>query len=356
MSIEVRNIHKKFGEFQALVDLSLKIETGELLALLGPSGCGKTTLLRIVAGLDFADQGQVFFGDQDAQNQKASERGVGFVFQHYALFRHMTVFDNIAFGMNVQPKKVRPSREEIRKKVMELLKLVQLEWLANRYPWQLSGGQRQRIALARALAVRPRVLLLDEPFGSLDAQVRKELRLWLRRFHDESHITTLFVTHDQEEALEVADRIVVMNQGRIEQMGTPEDVYHNPVNAFVLNFLGNVNFFHCRLVEGKAIIGDTVLDVPGLSVDKPHPAKLYVRPNQFKLSRYAGKGTALKATVEYVNPAGTVVKVNLKTETGELIHAEISQEEYKHLKIVKTEQVFVSLKDVTYSEHLKNNP
>ncbi|MBF0330840.1 MAG: sulfate ABC transporter ATP-binding protein [Candidatus Omnitrophica bacterium] len=356
MSIEVKNIYKKFGNFQALENLSLKVETGELLALLGPSGSGKTTLLRLVAGLDFLDQGQVLFGDKDAQDKKASERGVGFVFQHYALFRHMTVFDNIAFGMNVQPRKVRPSRHEIHSKVMELLKLVQLEWLADRYPWQLSGGQRQRIALARALAVRPRVLLLDEPFGSLDAQVRKELRMWLRRFHDESHITTLFVTHDQEEALEVADRIVVMNQGRIEQVGTPEDVYHSPVNAFVLNFLGNVNFFHCRLEEGKAIIGGTALDVPGLDVDKPHPAKLYVRPNQFKITRYAPKGSALKALVEYVNPAGTIVKINMKTETGERIYAEISQDEYKNLKIVKLEQVYVSLKDVTYSEHLHNIP
>ncbi len=356
MSIEVRHIHKKFGNFQALENLSLKVETGELLALLGPSGSGKTTLLRIVAGLDFYDKGQVLFGDKDAQDKKASERGVGFVFQHYALFRHMTVFDNIAFGLTVQPRHIRPSRAQIHAKVMELLKLVQLEWLADRFPWQLSGGQRQRIALARALAVRPRVLLLDEPFGSLDAQVRKELRLWLRRFHDESQITTLFVTHDQEEALEVADRIVVMNQGRIEQIGTPEEVYHNPANAFVLNFLGSVNFFHCRLEQGKAIIGDTAIDVPGLTVDKPHPAKLYVRPNQFKLSRYPGKGSSLKAVVEYLNPAGTVVKVNVKTETGELFYIEITQEELKQLKLVKAQQVYVTLKDVTYSEYVKNTP
>ncbi len=354
MSIEVRNIHKKFGEFQALVDLSLKVETGELLALLGPSGCGKTTLLRIVAGLDFPDQGQVFFGARDAQNQKASERGVGFVFQHYALFRHMTVFDNIAFGLNVQPKKIRPSRQEIHQKVMELLKLVQLEWWADRYPWQLSGGQRQRVALARALAVRPRVLLLDEPFGSLDAQVRKELRLWLRRFHDESHITTLFVTHDQEEALEVADRIVVMDQGRIEQVGTPEDVYHNPANAFVLNFLGNVNFFHCRLPEGKPVIRDAAF-ASGLSADKLPSADLSGRPNQFRLSRSAGKGSELKAVVEFVNPVGTVVKVILKTETGEGIHVEITQDEYKHLNIVKADQVFVSLKNISYSEDIRND-
>ncbi|MBF0477875.1 MAG: sulfate ABC transporter ATP-binding protein [Candidatus Omnitrophica bacterium] len=355
MSIEVKNIHKQFGNFQALENLSLKVESGELLALLGPSGSGKTTLLRIVAGLDAVDKGQVLFGDQDAQNQKARERGVGFVFQHYALFRNMTVFDNIAFGLKVQPRHLRPSKVQIREKVMELLNLVQLEWLADRYPWQLSGGQRQRIALARALAVRPKVLLLDEPFGSLDAQVRKELRLWLRRFHDEFHITTLFVTHDQEEALEVADRIVVMNKGRIEQIGTPEEVYHNPANPFVLSFLGNVNLFHCRLAEGKAFIGDTALDVPGLSVDHPKTAKLYVRPNQFKISRGPGKGDALKAVVEYVNPAGTVVKVNLKTENGERIYVEISQDEFNQLRLIKSQQVYVSLKDVTYSEYVQDS-
>ncbi|MBF0486030.1 MAG: sulfate ABC transporter ATP-binding protein [Candidatus Omnitrophica bacterium] len=354
MGIELKNVYKKFGDFKALDDVSLKVDDGELLALLGPSGSGKTTLLRVVAGLDFFDEGQVLFSGRDAQNQKARERGVGFVFQHYALFRHMTVFDNIAFGLNVQPRKTRPSRQEIRAKVMELLKLVQLEWLAERYPWQLSGGQRQRIALARALAVRPKVLLLDEPFGSLDAQVRKELRAWLRRFHDEFHITTIFVTHDQEEALEVADRIVVMNKGRIEQAGTPEDVYHNPVNAFVLSFLGNVNFFHCRLEEGKAVIGNTTLEVPGLSVDKPQPAKLYVRPNQFKVSRVFSKA-AFKAVVEYVNPAGTIVKINLKTESGERIYVEITQEELKQLKIRKQEKVYVSLKDVSYSEYVKDN-
>ncbi|MEI6437225.1 MAG: sulfate ABC transporter ATP-binding protein [Candidatus Omnitrophota bacterium] len=354
MSIEVKNIHKKFGAFKALDNVSLKVDNGELLALLGPSGSGKTSLLRIVAGLDFHDEGQVLFSGQDARDQKVKDRGVGFVFQHYALFRHMTVFDNIAFGLRVLPKHLRPSQKDVQAKVMELLKLIQLEWVVDRYPWQLSGGQRQRIALARALAVKPRVLLLDEPFGSLDAQVRKELRMWLRRFHDEAHITTLFVTHDQEEALEVADRIVVMNQGRIEQVGTPEDVYHNPVNAFVLNFLGNVNFFHCRLAEGKAIIGDTELEVPGLSVDQPKHAKLYVRPNQFKLSRGPGKGSSLKATVEYVNPAGTIVKVNLKTETGERIHVEITQEEYKHLKLVKAMPIFVSLKDVSYSEYVQS--
>jgi len=354
MSIELKHVKKTFGNFKALDDVSLKIEDEELLALLGPSGSGKTSLLRIVAGLDAFDSGQVFFSGRDAQSQRVRERGVGFVFQHYALFRHMTVFDNIAFGLNVQPPKIRLPREEIRAKVNELLKLVQLEWLADRYPWQLSGGQRQRIALARALAVRPKVLLLDEPFGSLDTQVRKELRAWLRRFHDEYHITTIFVTHDQEEALEVADRIVVMNKGRIVQVGTPEDVYHNPVNSFVLSFLGNVNFFHCRLEEGKAIIGGAALEVPGLSVNHPQTAKLYVRPNQFNISRIFTR-SALKAVVEFVNPAGTVVKVNLRTGSGESIMVEITQEEFRQLKLAKQDKVFVTLKDISYSEYVQDS-
>ena len=355
MSIELQHVHKKFGNFKALDDVSLKIDDGELLALLGPSGCGKTTLLRVVAGLDSFDEGHVLFSGRDAQHQKVRERGVGFVFQHYALFRHMTVFDNIAFGLNVQPSNIRPSRQEIRAKVMELLNLIQLDWLADRYPWQLSGGQRQRVALARALAVRPKVLLLDEPFGSLDAQVRKELRAWLRRFHDEFHITTIFVTHDQEEALEVADRIVVMNKGVLVQVGTPEDVFHNPVNSFVLSFLGNVNFFHCRLEEGKAMIGDAALEVPGLSVGRSQSAKLYVRPTQFKISRVF-TSAAFETVVEYVNPAGTIVKINLKTTDGEQIMVEISQEEYKQIKIRKQEKVYVSLKDVAYSEYVQDSP
>ncbi len=352
MSIEVKNIHKNFGGFNALEDVSLRVATGELVALLGPSGSGKTTLLRIVAGLEFCDAGQVYFEGEDARGRKVRERGVGFVFQHYALFRHMTVFDNIAFGLSVQPGALRPGRSEIRARVHELLKLVQLEWVADRFPWQLSGGQRQRIALARALAVRPKVLLLDEPFGSLDAQVRKELRQWLRRFHDEFHITTLFVTHDQEEALEVADRIVVMNKGRIEQVGTPEQVYHDPANVFVLNFLGNVNLFHCRVDEGRMYFGNTALEVPGVVTEKAGAAKVYVRPHQFAIARTPGEGTSLRAVVAYVNPAGSMVKVELKAETGERIHAEIPQAEFNGLKLRKLETVFVSLKDVTYSEYM----
>src|SRR5574343_630577 len=237
MSIEIRNIRKQFGDFQALRDVSLHIDSGELIALLGPSGCGKTTLLRIIAGLETPDSGSIHFSGEDTTDVHVRDRNVGFVFQHYALFRHMTVFENVAFGLRVKPRSERPSEAQIKKKVMDLLTLVQLDWLAERYPSQLSGGQRQRIALARALAVEPKVLLLDEPFGALDAKVRKELRRWLRRLNDDMHITSIFVTHDQEEALEVADRVVLMNQGVVEQVGTPQDVWDHPDTPFVYGLL-----------------------------------------------------------------------------------------------------------------------
>ena len=253
MGIEVRNLNKRFGATVVCDNLNLDIPAGELVALLGPSGSGKTTLLRIIAGLEVPDSGNVFFHGEDATDADVRERQVGFVFQHYALFGHMTIFENVAFGLRVRPRAVRPSEATIRAKVGELLKLVQLDWIADRYPHQLSGGQRQRIALARALAVEPKVLLLDEPFGALDAKVRKELRRWLRRLHDEMHVTSVFVTHDQEEAMEVADRIVLMNHGRIEQDGPPDQVYDHPATPFVLQFLGDVNLFHGRFgqVPGK---------------------------------------------------------------------------------------------------------
>ena len=250
MSIEIRNVSKQFGEFHALRDVSLDIASGELLALLGPSGCGKTTLLRIIAGLETADAGSILFAGEDATDVHVRDRQVGFVFQHYALFRHMTVFENVAFGLRVKPRGQRPGEAQIRKKVHDLLKLVQLDWLADRFPSQLSGGQRQRIALARALAVEPKVLLLDEPFGALDAKVRKELRRWLRQLHDELHVTSIFVTHDQEEALEVADRVVLMNAGNVEQVGSPQEVWDHPASPFVYGFLGDVNLFHGRAHEG----------------------------------------------------------------------------------------------------------
>ncbi|HSZ67878.1 MAG TPA: sulfate ABC transporter ATP-binding protein [Xanthobacteraceae bacterium] len=238
MKISATDVSKRFGAFAALDRVNLEVRSGELLALLGPSGSGKTTLLRIIAGLDWPDEGQVLFDGEDALKRSAGERHVGFVFQHYALFRHMTVFENIAFGLRVKPRHERPSEEEIRARVQKLLSLVQLGWLADRHPNQLSGGQRQRIALARALAIEPRLLLLDEPFGALDAKVRKELRRWLRELHSEMHVTSIFVTHDQEEAMEVADRVVVMDRGRIEQSGTPQQVYEEPQTAFVHEFIG----------------------------------------------------------------------------------------------------------------------
>jgi len=332
MSIEVSNIVKTFGSFKALDGVSLSVETGELIALLGPSGSGKTTLLRIIAGLETADSGEILFYGEDARDKKIKDRQVGFVFQHYALFRHMTVFDNIAFGLRVKPKHIRPSEDKIKAKVNELLHLIQLDWVGSRYPSQLSGGQRQRIALARALAIEPKVLLLDEPFGSLDAQVRKELRQWLRRFHDDLHITSLFVTHDQEEALEVADRIVVMNKGKVEQVGTPQEVYHKPASVFVLNFLGNVNIFKSRMVDGKL-------------------ANLYIRPHQFDIARKPQGDNAIKANIKYLNPAGSSVKIDLLSESGNPLQVEIPQQLFVQLQLVKGEDVFVCPKDITFCEY-----
>jgi sulfate transport system ATP-binding protein len=251
MSIEVRNLHKAFGQTVVCDHLNLTIPSGELVALLGPSGSGKTSLLRIMAGLEVPDEGEVLFHGEDTTATDVRERNVGFVFQHYALFNHLTIFENVAFGLRVRPKASRPSDADIKAKVMQLLKLVQLDWLADRYPHQLSGGQRQRIALARALAVEPQVLLLDEPFGALDAKVRKELRQWLRRLHDELHITSIFVTHDQEEALEVADRIVLMNHGKVEQIGSPQQVIETPATSFVADFLDMADHGPDWLIEAK---------------------------------------------------------------------------------------------------------
>ncbi len=290
MSIAIRSVSKAFGDFHALKDVSLDIDSGELIALLGPSGCGKTTLLRIIAGLETADQGNILFSGEDTTDVHVRERNVGFVFQHYALFRHMSVFDNVAFGLRMRPKATRPSQATIKTKVTDLLKLVQLDWLADRFPAQLSGGQRQRIALARALAVEPKVLLLDEPFGALDAKVRKELRRWLRRLHDELHVTSIFVTHDQEEALEVADRVVLMNSGVVEQVGSPQQVWDHPASPFVYGFLGDVNLFHGRAHEGEMLIGE---DHHGVRLDSPEhigtqdaKAFAYVRPHDLEVQRY----------------------------------------------------------------------
>ena len=277
MSIEVQNIRKRFGAYEALRDVSLRIETGELVALLGPSGSGKTTLLRIIAGLELPDSGAIRLNDEDATLSTVRDRQVGFVFQHYALFRHLTVFENIAFGLRLRPKSTRPPEKEIRDRVRKLLELIQLDWLGDRYPNQLSGGQRQRVALARALAVEPRVLLLDEPFGALDAKVRKELRRWLRRLHDELHVASVFVTHDQEEALEVSDRVAIMNQGQIEQAGTPAEVYDNPATPFVYEFLGDVNMFHGRAETSVGYVRPFELEIQPL-VRRPCQRRARHRP------------------------------------------------------------------------------
>ncbi len=293
MSIEVRNVTKTFGRFKAVDDLSLTVDEGELVALLGPSGSGKTSLLRIIAGLDRPDRGSVLFSGEDATRSDVRARGVGFVFQHYALFRHMTVFDNVAFGLAVRPRSTRPDKGAIRERVMALLRLVQLDWLADRHPSQLSGGQRQRVALARALAVEPRVLLLDEPFGSLDARVRQELRRWLRRLHDEIRVTSVFVTHDQEEALEVADRVVVMNRGRIEQIGSPQEVFERPATPFVMGFLGNVNVFHGRVENGRAHLGPLAVDYPEPSrTEGPWPRRAMRVPTSSKWPVRRARGAA----------------------------------------------------------------
>src|SRR5687768_6500955 len=285
MGIEVRNLTKQFGTFEALRDVSFTVRTGELVALLGPSGSGKTTLLLIIAGLDTADAGSVLFDGDDAMHRSATDRGVGFVFQHYALFRHMTVFENVAFGLRVRPRAQRPPEPEIRRKVNELLALVQLDYLGNRHPSQLSGGQRQRVALARALAVEPKVLLLDEPFGALDAKVRQELRRWLRRLHREIHVTTVFVTHDQEEALELADRVVVMNDGRIEQDGPPDAIVDQPASPFVMTFVGEVNIFRGRVQDGRAHLGPLAVDYPAHASSEARTAVGYARPHELELSR-----------------------------------------------------------------------
>ncbi len=336
MSIEIENISKQFGTFTALDDINLSIPSGELVALLGPSGSGKTTLLRIIAGLENANNGRILFNGEDTTTSHVRERKVGFVFQHYALFKHMTVFDNVAFGLNVRPRQTRPSKGEIRDRVNELLRLVQLEGMAKRYPAQLSGGQRQRIALARALAVEPQVLLLDEPFGALDAQVRAELRRWLRRLHDEIHVTSVFVTHDQEEALEVADRIVIMNRGRIEQAGTPDQVYEHPANPFVLNFLGNVNLFHGRLHQSAA--GQQGGDENTVS---------YVRSHDIDIERTPRDSTALKSEVRHIQKLGPSVRVTLALEgNGESMEAELTRDVFQNLGLRQGEQVYVRPRQV----------
>jgi sulfate transport system ATP-binding protein len=336
MSIKALNITKTFGRFTALNNVTLEVPTGKLVSLLGPSGSGKTTLLRILAGLEFPDAnnaGQILFHGEDVSNVPAGKRGVGFVFQHYALFKHMTIAENIAFGIRAKPRKERPSKSEIQDRVTELLKLVQLDGLQRRYPSELSGGQRQRIALARALAVEPKVLLLDEPFGALDAKVRKDLRRWLRTFQEEIGLTTVFVTHDQEEALELADEVVVMNNARIEQVGDPQSVYDRPVSPFVIEFLGNVNRFTAG-IDPKVIQEDNVY---------------YVRPHDVDIHKgdVSSHQYAIRAKVQHVFSAGNFGRVALeRMGNKEPFEAEVSRERLRELDIKPGDEVSVLLRHV----------
>ena len=342
MSILVKNITKRFGSKVALDNVTVEAPGGQLVALLGPSGSGKTTLLRIIAGLEFADSGQVLFEGQDATERSARHRNVGFVFQHYALFRHMTIFENVAFPLSVRKR----PKEEIQERVDELLKLVQLENFGKRYPSTLSGGQRQRIALARALAARPKVLLLDEPFGALDAQIRKELRRWLRKLHDEIHVTSLFVTHDQEEALEVADEVVIFNAGKVEQVGTPDDVYNNPASPFVMNFLGQVNIFHGRIQEGE-IIEESVATGAAGAANSEKVIKSYVRPHEIDLARpeEGAEANGKSGRVVWLHRVGATVKVEVEMDAGQLVTAELPHARFAALSLERGDRVEVIPRD-----------
>ncbi len=395
MGIHAQNITKKFKDFSALDDVSLEVKSGELIALLGPSGSGKTTLLRIIAGLEQPDGGSIILDGKDTTKKTVKDRHVGFVFQHYALFKHMTVFENVAFGLRVRPKETRPSNDVIKTKVMELLKLVHLDSMYNRYPSQLSGGQRQRVALARALAVEPKVLLLDEPFGALDAKVRQELRRWMRRLHDELHITSIFVTHDQQEAMEVADRVVVMSNGRIEQVGSPEEVYHTPANSFVYDFLGNYNEFEgwkdedgsihlteydirdkkpvlpttenkTGLLAGITSVVNKI--VPGLfnsetsgnsseqseeitrKLAHGKPVKLYARPHEIHLAKEPDDKEYISAKVVHINPAGSLVKLELERKNGKIIEAEVPKSVIDWLNIRKDDEILARPKQTKVFE------
>ena len=355
MSIQIRNVSKNFGDFSALGDVSLDIEAGELVALLGPSGCGKTTLLRIIAGLETPDRGSILFSGEDTTDVHVRERQVGFVFQHYALFRHMTVFENVAFGLKIKPRSQRSSDAEIKKKVHDLLGLVQLDWLADRFPSQLSGGQRQRIALARALAVEPKVLLLDEPFGALDAKVRKELRRWLRRLHDDLNVTSIFVTHDQEEALEVADRVVLMNKGKIEQIGSPQEVWDHPASPFVYGFLGDVNLFHGRAHEGEVEVQGIRMASPEHAGVQDAKAFAYVRPHDLNVERYeAGRapGDGIVAKLDRAIVIGPIARLELvpaedhrpaaNASSDNLIEAQIPAQQYRDMGLKEGDMLVVT--------------
>jgi sulfate/thiosulfate transport system ATP-binding protein len=323
MTIAVRNITKSFGNFRALDGVSLDFPPGKLVALLGPSGCGKTTLLRIIAGLEFADNGHVLFNGQDASDRHVRERQVGFVFQHYALFRHMSVFENVAFGLRVRKGRDRRPEAEIRKRVNDLLELVQLAWLRDALPAQLSGGQRQRIALARALAVDPRVLLLDEPFGALDAKVRKELRRWLRKLHDELHISSIFVTHDQEEAMELADEMVVMNRGRVVQSGAPAEIYDHPATPFVYSFLGAANVFEGRVERGGLRVGDDWLPLAACEAPEGAQVQAFSRTHDIAIAADGGEGQGVRARIQRILNVGGLIRIELAGAQNSASHYEV---------------------------------
>ena len=393
MSIHVKNVNKNFGSFDVLKDVNLKVNAGELTALLGPSGSGKTTLLRIIAGLEFADNGEVLLDGEDANDTHVKDRRVGFVFQHYALFKNMTVFDNVAFGLKVRPKSVRPSKEALDQKVTDLLKLVHLDKFKNRYPSQLSGGQRQRVALARALAVEPKFLLLDEPFGALDAKVRKELRSWLRKLHDEIDVTTIFVTHDQEEAMEVANKVVIMNNGQIEQVGSPAEIYSNPNNMFVYDFLGNYNEFKgwkdengkihylsfkqqiqlsnnenynidpennlyleignfinkmcfglfTKKSEDQNNVCDITDKLPG---ENDKLVNILVRPYEIEVAKNKDESYQyITCNVSHIHPCGFSVSLELESNEKQLIRAEISKDDCEKMKIARGDIVFIRPKN-----------
>lgn len=352
MSIQIKNINKSFGDFQALKNINLHVETGQLVSLLGPSGCGKTTLLRIIAGLEFADNGQVILDGQDMTDKSVQDRNIGFMFQHYALFRHMTVFDNVAFGLTVLPRSQRPSRKEIKERVTNLLELVQLPHLAKSFPSQLSGGQRQRIALARSLAVRPKLLLLDEPFGALDAKVRKELRQWLRRVHHELGVTSILVTHDQEEALEISDNIVLMNHGLIEQEGSGSYLYHQPQTPFVTEFLGEANAFEGVVKGSNWHFNDFSVAVS--EEQKKHgirdgAAKAYVRPHQWRLSRPTeNNGFMLHGYLQDVQDLGPFVRLHvIDEEQGQEVDVFLPQQIQQGSNYQKGERIALSPESVT---------
>lgn len=327
MSIEIRQVSMNYDSFTALQNVSLQIPTGELVALLGPSGSGKTSLLRSIAGLEAIGQGHILFDGTEMTGKSTGERNVGFVFQHYALFKHLSIFDNVAFGLQVKPRKSRPSKAAIRQKVEHLLKLVQLEGLGDRYPAQLSGGQRQRIALARALAIEPSVLLLDEPFGALDAKVRLELRRWLMQLQKNLSITTVFVTHDQDEAMELADRVVVMNKGKIEQIGTPEEIYHQPANEFVYRFLGRVNQVQTEQ-HADAPIG-------------------LIRPHEVVLAKTAAENNSIPSVITHIHAVGPIVRLELARPDGEeLLEAELGLERFRELQLKRGDTVYAQFKHV----------